>query len=701
MDLFNNFSLHFLSFGAFWYLAIFIISLLESLVVIGLIVPGTVFLLFVGFLLTKGFLNIPLIILMAFLGAILGDIISYFLGKKGTRFFKKGNRVLKIANLEKGKSFFKRHGRKSIFLGRFTGPLRSLAPFIAGTFSMDFKKFLFWNILSGFLWSILYLFLGFSFGEAWQIAENYSNRAQIIITFLILFLIVIYLINLYFSSKEVKFSVRVFNFFADFAKETFLKTSIVNKYPNFFNFFAARFKRKNFFGLPFTLLSIAFFYVLFLFFGFVKNFILSGTIYGLDIRIENLLYVFRDDELIKFFCWITLLANWQIIVSFGIILSIIFWILRKRAYIFALWIAVIGTQLFDTLGKIAFARPRPQSAIFIESSNSFPSGHSAIAIAFYGFIAYVLLRTREGRRKKLNVLSIAFVIIFFIGFSRTYLGLHYFSDIIGGYLLGFLWLIISISIFEWSVYKQKLKKVLVIPFSLKSKRTILSLLLVELVFYVSFALNYQQPFNFKSTSVVNIVTNNALSEYKKNSLPKYSETLRGNRQEPMSFLILAKNDNELVKFFKKSAWYEADYFNRYSLLKLVETSALNKSYLTGPVTPSFWNSNVHDLSFQKPTPKNTIRERHHVRFWKTNIFTIFGKRLYVGTASYDTRIKWLITHKIDPNIDAEREYLFKDLLKSGMILDYQKIQLVGKTTGRNFAGDAFYTDGKAYLIELN
>jgi len=700
MNLFNNFSLQFLSFGAFWYVAIFIISLLESLVVIGLIVPGTVFLLFVGFLLTTGFLNIPLIIFMAFLGAVLGDIISYFLGKKGTRFFKKGNRVLKIANLEKGKSFFKRHGRKSIFLGRFTGPLRSLAPFIAGTFSMDFKKFLFWNILSGFLWAILYLFLGFSFGEAWQIAENYSNRAQIIITFLIFFLIVIYLINLYFSSKEVKFSVRVFNVFADFAKETFFKTNIVKRFPNFFNFFAARFKRKNFFGLPFTLLSIAFFYVLFLFFGFLKNFILSGTIYTLDIRIENLLYVFRDDELIKFFYWITLLANWQIIVSFGIILSIIFWILRKRAYIFALWIAIIGTQLFDTLGKIAFARPRPQSAIFIENSNSFPSGHSAMAIAFYGFIAYVLLRTREGRRKKLNVLSIAFVIIFFIGFSRTYLGLHYFSDIIGGYLLGFLWLIISISIFEWVAYKQKLKKTLEISFSSKTKKIIFSLYLLGIIFYIIFALNFQQPFNLKPVSVTSIIVNNALAEYEKGNLSKYSETLRGNSQEPMSFLIVAKNDTELAIFFKKSGWLEADYFNRNSMTRMIIAAVLNQSYPTNVMTPSFWNSKVNDFGFQKPTPKNTIRERHHVRFWKTNIFTRDGKRLYLGTASYDIRIKWLITHEIDANIDAEREYLFKDLLKSNMILKYEKIQLVGKTRGKNFAGDAFYTDGKAYFIEL-
>ena len=683
-----------------WYFLVFIFSFLESLIVAGIFIPGSFFLILVGFLLTKNFLSIPLIILIATIGAITGDYISFFLGKKGTKLFKKENRFLKLTSLEKGKLFFQKHGGKSILIGRFTGPFRSIAPFVAGTFKMDFKRFSFWNIFSATLWTCFYLFLGLFFGETWQVAEKWATRAQVFFLIFLLFLFFLFLINQYLTHGEGKLSIKIFNLIASVVRKRVENITILKKNKWFFSFIAARFKRKIFYGLPLTFLTIAFFYVLFLLFGFIKSFVLSEVIFGTDVRVENLLYVFRDDGFIKFFYWVTLLGNWQIIVSFGVVLSIIFFILRKKVYILALWIAIFGTQLFDTLGKITFNRPRPISAIFIENTTSFPSGHAAIVVAFYGFISYVILRTREGRRKKINVLIISFGIIFLIGFSRMYLGLHYLSDVIGGYLLGALWLIIAISIYEWAAYKQAVKNIANIDFSLRLKKIVIFLLLLEIVFYISFGFSYNKPLNSVLTTQSKIITNLPVEYFKKSNISKYSETLRGNAQEPMSFLIIAKSDKDLINLFYSAGWFQADYVNRYTLLKLIETSLLNESYKTGPITPSFWNSKVHDFGFQKPTEKNTIRERHHVRFWKTDIFTADGKRLYLGTASFDTDIKWFITHRIDPNIDKEREYLFSDLAKTGLINNYKKVQLVDPVKGKNFSGDPFYTDGKAYILSL-
>jgi undecaprenyl-diphosphatase len=700
MDLFSLFLASSLQIGILWYFLVFAFSFLESLIIAGIFIPGSFFLIFVGFLLTKNFLSIPLIILLATVGAIMGDYISFSLGKKGTRLFKEENRFLKLTSLEKGKLFFKKHGGKSILIGRFTGPFRSIAPFVAGTFKMDFKRFLFWNVFSAVLWACFYLFLGLFFGETWQIAERWATRAQLFFLIFLFFLLFLFLINQYLTHGEGKLSVRVFNLIASVIKKKVENITIIKNNKRFFNFIGARFKRKVFYGFPLTFLTIAFFYVLFLFFGFVKSFVLSEVIFGTDIRVENLLYVFRDDGFIKFFYWITLLGNWQVVTSFGLVLSAIFFILKKRAYIFALWISIFGVQLFDTLGKITFNRPRPVSAIFIENSTSFPSGHAAIAIAFYGFISYVILRTREGRKKKINVLIIAFSIIFLIGFSRMYLGLHYLSDVIGGYLLGALWLIIAISIYEWAVYKQAIKNITNVAFSSKLKKTIILFLFLEIVFYISFGFLYNKPLNPILVTQPKVITALPVKYFEESNISKYSETLRGNTQEPMSFLVIAKSDKDLKNLFYQAGWHQADYVNRYTLLKLIETSLLNESYKTGPMTPSFWNSRVHDLGFQKPTSKDTIRERHHVRFWKTNIFTLDGKRLYLGTASFDTSIKWFITHRIDPNIDKEREYLFLDLVKTGLIKSYKKVQLVNPVKGKNFSGDPFYTDGKAYILSL-
>ncbi len=676
-----------------WYGVIFLFSFLESLVVIGLLTPGTLMILFAGFLISGGRLDFYPVFFLTILGAVLGDLISFYLGEKGVKLFKEEAKILKITRLKNGQEFFKKHGGKSIFFGRFIGPLRSVVPFTAGTFKMDYKKFLFWNLTSAAFWAFSYLFLGLIFGEAWQTAERFATGAQIVLSIIALLIIAFYLINLYLISSEGKLTIKTATLISNLIRKKIIKFGI-------FRFIFARFRKKDFYGLPLTVLAIAFFYVLFLAFGFVRSFILSGVIYGSDIRIENLLFVFRDDELIRYFYFLTLLGNWQIIISFGIVLSVVFWLWKKKAYIFALWIAVLGTQLFNVFGKIAFNRPRPQSAIFLENSTSFPSGHSAIAIAFYGFIAYVLLRTKEGKRKKLAIFMISFILIFLIGLSRMYLGFHYFSDVIGGYLLGFLWLIIAISIFEWAQYKHKIKNLSHFKLSLKTKKIIFTLLIAQLFFYVVFAANYKQQLNLKIFSQKNIVTNKILDPFYKNELTRYSETLRGSNQEPMSFLIVAKTDDELVNLFKKSEWYGADYFNRNSIARMVIAAFLDQSYPTNVITPSFWNSKVHDFGFQKPSVKNTIKERHHVRFWKTNIFTKDNRRLYVGTASYDTDIKWYVTHKIDPNIDTEREYLFKDLLKSGLIKNYQKLQFVKPAKGKNFTGDSFYTDGKAYLIEL-
>ena len=127
---------------------------------------------------------------------------------------------------------------------------------------------------------------------------------------------------------------------------------------------------------------------------------------------------------------------------------------------------------------------------------------------------------------------------------------------------------------------------------------------------------------------------------------------------------------------------------------LLKAYLLDQSYPTAPITPMFWNSYVNDFGFEKPTASNKIRERHHVRFWKTNYKTNNGDFLYIGTTSLDAGIKWFVTHKINPNIDAEREYLLNDLMKAVKIETVDKIQFVDPKIGQNFTGDLFFTDGK-------
>lgn len=131
---------------------------------VGTLVPGSMLMYLVGFISSGGYLNIVTLIWFAAAGAILGDGLSYFLGTKGKRFFHNENRFLKLSHLERGEEFFRKHGPKSVFLGRFVGPLRPIIPFIAGLSRMDKKIFLLWNISSAFLWSASHLLIGYFFG---------------------------------------------------------------------------------------------------------------------------------------------------------------------------------------------------------------------------------------------------------------------------------------------------------------------------------------------------------------------------------------------------------------------------------------------------------------------------------------------------------------------------------------------------------
>lgn len=174
MEFFNTILPTFQNFGALFYWFIFSVAIIEALPFIGTIFPGATLVTIAGLLSGQGYYNFIDLIWVVGIGAIVGDIIAYWLGTKGTTYFKLENKILKLSHLDKGKVFFKKYGEKSVFFGRFIGVVRSVIPFIAGLTRMDFKQFLFWNILSGFSWSLVYLTLG-------NILGRYVPRVDILV----------------------------------------------------------------------------------------------------------------------------------------------------------------------------------------------------------------------------------------------------------------------------------------------------------------------------------------------------------------------------------------------------------------------------------------------------------------------------------------------------------------------------------------
>lgn len=107
---------------------------------------------------------------------------------------------------------------------------------------------------------------------------------------------------------------------------------------------------------------------------------------------------------------------------------------------------IIATLLNQALKRIV-QRPRPTGLNMIdESGYSFPSGHSMVSAAFYGFLIYLIYKNIKNKYLKWALITVLSVLIILIGTSRIYLGVHYTSDVIAGYLFGFAYLIISISL---------------------------------------------------------------------------------------------------------------------------------------------------------------------------------------------------------------------------------------------------------------
>lgn len=168
--------------GFWFYVLVMIVALLESTILIGTFVPGTVILLFFGFTASQGDVSLLWVIFATSIGAIIGDFISYACGRYGRGFIQEHKGFLRLSHVEVGRAFFVKHGGKSVFLGRFVGPLRQIIPFIAGAVHMPQWKFVYLNIAGAFLWAITYLVLGYYFGANWMLIDTVISRVGIVLS---------------------------------------------------------------------------------------------------------------------------------------------------------------------------------------------------------------------------------------------------------------------------------------------------------------------------------------------------------------------------------------------------------------------------------------------------------------------------------------------------------------------------------------
>lgn len=208
--------------------------------------------------------------------------------------------------------------------------------------------------------------------------------------------------------------------------------------------------------LPLLVFSAVFLISLFLFVDIAEDILTSTEVLGTDFAVSQFVAMHRTPELTGIFLLVTEFANTTSMLLIGIVAALSYAVLRRGKYLYAFLLAALGTTASVHLLKDFIARTRPPAdvAFYAEKLFSFPSGHSASALAIFGFIAYVWLKSLHLPAHKIAIATGATLVILAVGASRIYLGVHYLSDVMGGYLLGALWLMIAIALTEIHVSRK-------------------------------------------------------------------------------------------------------------------------------------------------------------------------------------------------------------------------------------------------------
>ncbi len=192
------------------------------------------------------------------------------------------------------------------------------------------------------------------------------------------------------------------------------------------------------------------------------------------------------------------------------------------------------------------------------------------------------------------------------------------------------------------------------------------------------------------------------------SLTRATTNKRATREgDPLNLIVVGELDT-ILSVFALAKWDETESLAFKSAWKMKRAYIKSDSYRYSPVSPLFYGGRRHDIALQKT--RGGIHERLHLRLWLTPM--LFQENpVWVGQVSRDIGIRFttrtwnLMTHKIDPNVDDSREYVFGDLIHISRVNHFGYVKGVEKaekdSLRKNLTGDPYFTDGLRLVIELS
>ncbi|GAC1515574.1 MAG: hypothetical protein NVS1B4_06600 [Gemmatimonadaceae bacterium] len=415
--------------STYGYIVVGVFVFIES---IGVPVPGETALVTAAAFAASGKLSILGVIASATAGAIAGGPAGYWVGMAGgLALVRRQGKMFRITEerLAKAHEYFERHGAKTVFIARFVAILRFVAAILAGVTRMPFGRFFVANAAGGLVWSATFGALGFAFGANLPRLERYLGRASVAVAAL---------------GVVVALGVMLWRWRAsqpDGADDEPPATSIRGRVHVRW---MAEIGVRCMIGLAISLGALAAFAAI------TEDVVSGDPLTVFDIAVAEHIHGAVTSSGVTLSKLVSQLGSPPTMGALLIAGSVVLWRRRNRVLLVGWVTAFIGGGVLDLALKMMIRRPRPLFAdpVGFALGFSFPSGHAMGALIGYGALAYVMTRFPWGARRATMIDALTVALIIAIGASRLYLGVHYFSDVVGGFAAGTVWLAAVIAAVE-------------------------------------------------------------------------------------------------------------------------------------------------------------------------------------------------------------------------------------------------------------